>query len=56
MKSMYTYYKNRQTLKPLFELNGNCNSFAEFGKYVGLETRSAHVWIAYVQRILQFEK
>lgn len=35
MKSMYKYQSKRTDKRPLFELNGRCNTFAEFGALVG---------------------
>lgn len=56
MKSMYEYNIKRKHLSRLFRLDGSSKSFSEFGKLVGMETRSAHVWIAFVQRIIKLEK
>jgi hypothetical protein len=48
MKCMNQYYLKRQQNKPIFKLDGTCNSFYEFGQIVASESRKSQAWLAYM--------
>ena len=45
MLKIHKYHQWRKGREALFSLDGTDQSYAEFGGKVGIETRSAHVWI-----------
>ena len=45
MRKINLYFELRKSKKELFRLDGTSESFIEFAKVVGVETRSAHVWM-----------